>query len=199
MADAHTSMTSDGVRHEVELKYRVTDVAALQAFLDGPWTADLPDVTMTEATIKQVEDRYFDTVRGALQRHGFGARLRRTGGGITLTVKSLTPEDADGSIPAEAMHRRIELEGPANGRLDPEGWPSSPARELVDELQVRPLLNGSRGATALDVDAVVRTIVRLSVLADDLGEDLDALDVNPLIALPEGCVAVDALVIPRAR
>jgi hypothetical protein len=31
----------------------------------------------------------------------------------------------------------------------------------------------------------------------DLGDHLDALDANPLIAGPDGCVAVDALVLPR--
>ena len=36
----------------------------------------------------------------------------------------------------------------------------------------------------------------LSVLAVDLGDRLAALDVNPLVAGPEGCVAVDALVVP---
>jgi len=40
---------------------------------------------------------------------------------------------------------------------------------------------------------------RLSVLAWDLGDLIDALDVNPLIVGPEGCVAVDALVEPRAE
>jgi acetate---CoA ligase (ADP-forming) len=38
---------------------------------------------------------------------------------------------------------------------------------------------------------------RLSVLAADLGDLLDALDVNPVVAGPDGCVAVDALVVPR--
>ncbi len=40
-------------------------------------------------------------------------------------------------------------------------------------------------------------MVRLSVLALDLGDRLAALDVNPLIASPTGCMAVDALVVPR--
>jgi hypothetical protein len=40
-------------------------------------------------------------------------------------------------------------------------------------------------------------VVRLSVLAQDLGDLLDELDVNPLIVGPHGAVAVDALVIPR--
>ncbi len=71
------------------------------------------------------------------------------------------------------------------------------ARRLIDGLQVRPMLDGVRGASASDVDAVARAASRLSVLAADLGDLLEALDVNPLIAGPEGCVAVDALVIAR--
>ena len=71
------------------------------------------------------------------------------------------------------------------------------ARRLIDGLQVRPMLDGVRGAPASDVDAVARAVSRLSVLAADLGDLLEALDVNPLIAGPEGCVAVDALVIAR--
>ena len=71
------------------------------------------------------------------------------------------------------------------------------ARRLIDGLQVRAMLDGVRGAPASDVGAVARAVSRLSVLAADLGDLLEALDVNPLIAAPEGCVAVDALVIGR--
>jgi acetate---CoA ligase (ADP-forming) len=71
------------------------------------------------------------------------------------------------------------------------------ARALVDRLAFRPLLDGVRGMPATDVDAVADAIAGLSVLAADLGEHLEALDANPLIAGPDGCVAVDALVLPR--
>jgi hypothetical protein len=56
-----------------------------------------------------------------------------------------------------------------------------------------------RGRPATNVDALVRTIVAMSWLASDLGEHLDALDANPVVCAPEGCVAVDALVIARSR
>jgi acyl-CoA synthetase (NDP forming) len=69
------------------------------------------------------------------------------------------------------------------------------ALALLDRLAVRPLLDGVRGAPPADLDAVADTVVRLSTLAVDLGPALAALDVNPLIAGPDGCVAVDALVI----
>jgi acyl-CoA synthetase (NDP forming) len=69
------------------------------------------------------------------------------------------------------------------------------ARSMIDRLQVRALLEGVRGQPTADVDALMRAIVSLSWLAIDLGDHLEALDANPLICGPEGCVAVDALVI----
>jgi hypothetical protein len=66
---------------------------------------------------------------------------------------------------------------------------------MLDRLAVRRLLDGVRGAPPADLDAVADAIVNLSTLAVDLGPSLAALDVNPLIAGPDGCVAVDALVI----
>ncbi|CUR57558.1 CoA-binding domain protein [metagenome] len=75
------------------------------------------------------------------------------------------------------------------------GW----ARELVARLKVARLLEGHRGSRAADIDAVVDTIVAVSQLAHELGEHLDALDVNPLIVSPSGATAVDALVAPRTR
>jgi acetate---CoA ligase (ADP-forming) len=71
------------------------------------------------------------------------------------------------------------------------------ARSMVDRLEVRSLLDGVRGQPAADVDALARAIAALSWLAGDLGEHLEALDANPVLCGPEGCVAVDALVIPR--
>jgi acyl-CoA synthetase (NDP forming) len=72
----------------------------------------------------------------------------------------------------------------------------SAARRLIDGLASRPLLEGFRGAPRADIDALARAVSRLSVLAADLGDDLAALDVNPVIVSPSGCVAVDALVEP---
>ncbi len=166
-------MADTGVRHEVELKYRVTDLAAMQAFLDGPWTAGLPDVVFAEPFTKTVEDRYFDTSRGALRRHGFAARLRSSEGTVTLTVKSLPPEELADDVPADALRRRIELEGLANARLDPDGWPSSPARELVDEL---------RGGGRLRAQFTVRQrrAVR-DVRADDGAAELSLDEVEVLL------------------
>jgi acyl-CoA synthetase (NDP forming) len=71
------------------------------------------------------------------------------------------------------------------------------ARAMVGELRVAALLTGARGQPAADLDAVVAAITGLSQLAAELGDALEALDINPLICGPHGAVAVDALAIPR--
>jgi len=71
------------------------------------------------------------------------------------------------------------------------------ARRLVDGLAVRPLLDGVRGGPPADVSSLLDGVARLSALALDLGDHLEALDANPVIVSASGCVAVDALVVPR--
>ncbi len=72
------------------------------------------------------------------------------------------------------------------------------AEALIRSLRGFPLLNGARGRPRADVAALVDAVVMLSQLASALGRDLQALDINPLLVLPEGrgVVAADALVVP---
>ncbi len=64
------------------------------------------------------------------------------------------------------------------------------AREMVEEIKAAPLLRGARGREPADVDAVVETIERLGRLVTDFPSILE-LDVNPLLAGPDGATAVD--------
>jgi acetate---CoA ligase (ADP-forming) len=73
------------------------------------------------------------------------------------------------------------------------------ALRLLDGLRIRPLLAGWRGAPAVDIDALADVIVRFSEMATELGEVVDAVEANPVIASPHGVVAVDALVVPRPQ
>ncbi len=70
------------------------------------------------------------------------------------------------------------------------------ARRLIDRLSIRKLLDGVRGKLAADVEAVADALARFSVLAATLGDAIGEIDVNPIIAGPDGCRAVDALVVP---
>jgi len=68
------------------------------------------------------------------------------------------------------------------------------ALALLDRLRIRPVLAGWRGAPAVDIDALADVIVAFSVMAIELGDVVDAVEANPVIASPRGVVAVDALV-----
>ncbi len=72
------------------------------------------------------------------------------------------------------------------------------ARQMVAGLRVARLLTGVRGAPPADLDAVIRAVTGLSEVACELGDELEALDVNPLICGPRGAVAVDVLAV-RSR
>jgi acetyl coenzyme A synthetase (ADP forming)-like protein len=72
------------------------------------------------------------------------------------------------------------------------------ADELVEGGKAGQLVRGFRGAAAADAPALVTMLHRLSQLAVDLPE-VTELDLNPVIALPTGCVAVDARVRLRAH
>ena len=64
------------------------------------------------------------------------------------------------------------------------------AAEMVAEIKAAPLLRGARGREPADVDAVIETIGRLSQLVTDFPAILE-LDVNPLVAGPDGVQAID--------
>ncbi len=69
------------------------------------------------------------------------------------------------------------------------------ARAGLRDLRLQKLLDGVRGRAPCDVDALGDAIARLSVLGADLRSNLSQLDVNPIIVGPNGCTAVDVLVV----
>lgn len=71
------------------------------------------------------------------------------------------------------------------------------ARELVDSLRIRPLLDGWRGAPPVDVEALIDVIVAIATMAVELGEMFDAVEANPVIVSPLGAVAVDVLTVEK--
>jgi acyl-CoA synthetase (NDP forming) len=74
------------------------------------------------------------------------------------------------------------------------------AREMIREIIGYPLVAGARGRAPSDIEALARALSLLSAYADRYREELDSIDINPLMVLPEGkgVIALDALVIPKA-
>ena len=71
------------------------------------------------------------------------------------------------------------------------------ARRMLDELQGAALLRGVRGRPRVDGNAVVDVIMKVQRMAMDLNAELAELDINPLVALPKGAIALDALAVAR--
>ena len=82
-----------------------------------------------------------------------------------------------------------ELIGEAAFRIAP--LTDTDARELVTAGKAGRLVAGFRGAPPADADALADLVLRLARLGDDLPAVAE-LDLNPVLALPDGCVAVDA-------
>lgn len=64
------------------------------------------------------------------------------------------------------------------------------AREMLDAIQAKALLDGVRGRTGVDREALVEMIEKLSHLLIEHPE-IQEMDVNPVLAFPDRAVAVD--------
>jgi acyl-CoA synthetase (NDP forming) len=70
------------------------------------------------------------------------------------------------------------------------------AHRMLGDLQGLPLLQGARGRPPGDLDALVDVILAVQRIGLDLGDAIREIDINPLVVLPHGAVALDALVVP---
>jgi CHAD domain-containing protein/adenylate cyclase class IV len=186
---------------EIELKYRVIDEAAADRYVIADEIAGFRASAPVRST--QVEDRYIDTADGAMARAGFAARLRQTAKTTTVAVKSSVRRVGTGNV-----HRREELEGPADRTAHPRDWPASDARSvileqcgdapLVEVVTIRQLRrkrilerNGTAVELSLDeVDAVSRSRVvgRFVELEVELirGDEAGLADIDRTLAADRG-------------
>ena len=82
----------------------------------------------------------------------------------------------------------VEIMEDTSFRVAPVSEPE--VREMLGEIRAAPLLHGARGRTPADVDALVTVIQRVSQLVTDFPA-ITELDVNPVVAMPDGVAAVD--------
>ena len=68
------------------------------------------------------------------------------------------------------------------------------ARALVDRVRSSALLKGWRGAQPLDIEALVSALCALSDFAVAHADELDSIDVNPLVVMQQGAVCLDAVI-----
>jgi acyl-CoA synthetase (NDP forming) len=73
------------------------------------------------------------------------------------------------------------------------------ANRMVREVKGFKLLEGARGQKPANVRGLVDVIMKVQRLAVDCAAEIAELDINPLVVLPKGAVALDALLVPHPR
>ena len=86
----------------------------------------------------------------------------------------------------------VEVLGDVSFRLAPLG--EGDARDMIDEIQGRQVLDGVRGQPPVDITAIEGMLDRVSEFAA-AHPDVSELDLNPVIASPDGAIAVDARIV----
>jgi acetyl coenzyme A synthetase (ADP forming)-like protein len=133
-----------------------------------------------------------DAVRAAVERIGAPVVVQPMLTGGAELLAGLVQDPVFGPLVAFGPGGVLaELIGQATFRIAP--LTDADAEELVSEGKAGRLVRGFRGAPAADSAALVDLVHRLSQLGLDLPAVAE-LDLNPVLALPEGCVAVDARV-----
>jgi acetate---CoA ligase (ADP-forming) len=131
-----------------------------------------------------------DAVRAAAERMGGPVIVQRMIEGGTELLAGLVQDPTFGPLVAFGPGGVLaELIGEASFRIAP--LTDADAEELLDEGKAGVLVRGFRGAPAADPEALADLLHRLSQLGGDVPEVAE-LDLNPVLALPDGCVAVDA-------
>jgi acetate---CoA ligase (ADP-forming) len=86
---------------------------------------------------------------------------------------------------------QAELLKDVSARISPLG--REDASEMLRSLATYPLLTGYRGAPATDVEALEDVVLRISAMVD-AHHEIAELDLNPVMATPDGVAVVDARV-----
>jgi acyl-CoA synthetase (NDP forming) len=90
-----------------------------------------------------------------------------------------------GGILTELIADSVSLLIPASAAQVGEAWGG---------LRASALLTGYRGRPAADMDAIVGAVMAVQSFVQTHSADLQELEINPLICLPDGAVAADALI-----
>jgi acyl-CoA synthetase (NDP forming) len=89
----------------------------------------------------------------------------------------------------------VDVFGDVSFRVPP--FDRAEAGRMIAGLRGAPLLRGVRGQPPADLGALASVILAVQRLAVDLDGEIAELDINPLLCRPDGCIALDALIVRR--
>ena len=133
-----------------------------------------------------------DAVREAVERIGAPVIVQPlVRGGVELLVGAIQDPVFGPLVALGPGGTLAELIGDATFRLTP--LTDADARELVRTGKTGRLVAGFRGSPPANEEALADLVLRIALLAEQLPAVAE-LDLNPVIALANGCLAVDARV-----
>lgn len=138
----------------------------------------------------------FGRMRDDLARAGYPdspllVQPQRSGG--TELLVGVVRDPAWGLTLAVAMGGVwVEILGDSQLRLLPIG--TTEARRAIEGLRSAAVLRGARGTDPVDLDALAEVVARVGAIAVALGDDLEALELNPVLVSGDRIEALDALI-----
>jgi len=156
----------------------------------GAVELDLRGADEVRAAMRRLQDRFAGRMSGVLVEPMIAGGTETIVGIVQEPVFGPVVVFGLGGVATEALADRV-------ARLAP--LTSADADDLIRSIRAAPLLLGQGGQPAADLRALRDTLLRMSRLADDLPQVAEA-DLNPVIARPDGVIAVDARIrVTRAR
>jgi acyl-CoA synthetase (NDP forming) len=197
LADYGIEVTASGVARDLDEVLAVADAVGYPVALKtsgADHKSDVGGVVLGVPDPAALTDAY----QGMAQRLGSGVSVHAmVPAGVEVSVGVVSDANFGPLVVVAAGGTMVELLADRAVACTPV----TPARALgmLHSLRIAPLLAGWRGRQPVAIDALAEVVVGFSELAVELGDVLDAVEANPVIASPAGAIAVDALVIPRAQ
>lgn len=150
----------------------------------GGVVLNIPDASSLESAFREMNGKFSDVSHSFLVQ-----KMARPGTELILGVKR---DSVFGPVILVGLGG-IFTEVFRDTAIDLAPVDITTARRMLGRLKGKALLDGYRSQKPLDVDAIAGAVSALSRLISERPDVLE-IDVNPLIAYPEGAVAVDALI-----
>ena len=160
--------------------------------------SDVGAVVLDLASPEQLAAAYDDMAQ-RLQRHRLTGMLvcRQVRGGLELVLGLHRDPEMGLVVMAGSGGVLLELIKDVTFCAPPVS--PEKARDMLARMRGARLLAGYRGSPALDADALVNALVALGRLAVELEDVVQSVDINPFVALPQGGLALDALIVLQRR
>lgn len=152
------------------------------------------DATLRQAL--QAMERRVRQARPAARIDGFLV-AKQFDGGVEVLVGTHTDPVFGPVVTVGAGGVLAELTDDVCVRLAPVSEPE--ARDMLRHTRLARLLQGYRGAAAADQAALAAQVARVSQVAWAHRGEIAAIDLNPVLARPDGAFALDALIVTHGE